>query len=624
MQVRYFTQDVTAKSGEHYNFKSGTVTFSPGQRSKTVPVTLINDLEDDPYKTFTMRIHNVTGADAEIGLAVVDGSITNSETYPLAGFLLVDAETQTVLATLTHDVDASVTLDDPTGGEFAFRAVSPPDAEIGSVRLELTGARTASRTLNAEPWSLYGNDGGDLQGESLPAGAYTLTATVYSEADLGGEVVQTLSVSFTVAATGGDNNPVTGAPTISGTAQVGQTLTADTSGIADADGLDNAVFSYQWTRNDGTDDADIRDANGATYTLVSADEGKTIRVRVSFTDDASNGETLTSAATATVAAATVPGEPGHLRVFPHDAQGLDLSWEAPTSDGGSPITGYKVQWKEEADSWETPEDVSETTVTGTTHTINGLTDGLEYTVRVLASNGVGDGGPSDEETGTPRETAPPELSTAAADGAALTLTYNEALDGGSTPATSAFSVRVGGADRTVDAVAVSGSAVTLTLASAVTAGDTVTVSYTAPTGASATPILDLAGNAAASFSGESVTNNTAEAQEEPPDNSEDTQEPQEPPPAPQNLTAAENEDGSVTLTWDAPDDDSVTGYQILRRRPSENEHALSVYVADTGSTATTYTDTDVTAGTLYVYRVKAINDAGVGPKSRRVMITTSG
>ena len=81
-----------------------------------------------------------------------------------------------------------------------------------------------------------------------------------------------------------------------------ETLTADTSGISDADGLTNVSYSYQWIRNDGTNDADIGGQTGSTYTLVSADEGKTIKVRVSFTDDAGNEETLTSAATAAVAA----------------------------------------------------------------------------------------------------------------------------------------------------------------------------------------------------------------------------------------------------------------------------------------------------------------------------------
>ena len=105
------------------------------------------------------------------------------------------------------------------------------------------------------------------------------------------------------------NIPATGAPTITGTAQVGSTLTADTSGIADTDGLTNVTFSYQWIRNDGNSDTDITSETDSTYTLVDADEGKTVKVRVSFTDDVDHEETLTSAATATVGAA--PKQPGH-------------------------------------------------------------------------------------------------------------------------------------------------------------------------------------------------------------------------------------------------------------------------------------------------------------------------
>ena len=92
------------------------------------------------------------------------------------------------------------------------------------------------------------------------------------------------------------NSPATGAPTISGTVQVGETLTADTSGVIDADGLSSVQYEYQWL----ADDADISGATNATYTLVAADEGKVIKVRVSFTDDADNEETLTSAATGAV------------------------------------------------------------------------------------------------------------------------------------------------------------------------------------------------------------------------------------------------------------------------------------------------------------------------------------
>ena len=86
------------------------------------------------------------------------------------------------------------------------------------------------------------------------------------------------------------NTAATGTPTISGTPQVGGTLTADTKGIADEDGLDNAAFSYQWLAND----ADIPGATESVYTLSEAARGKAISVRVSFTDDAGNAELLTS------------------------------------------------------------------------------------------------------------------------------------------------------------------------------------------------------------------------------------------------------------------------------------------------------------------------------------------
>ncbi len=110
---------------------------------------------------------------------------------------------------------------------------------------------------------------------------------------------QTLTSAATPPVTRG-NTPATGAPTISGTAQVGETLTANVSGITDADGLTNVSYTYQWIANDGTTDTDIENATAATYILVTADQGKTIKVKVSFTDDANNSETLTSDATATV------------------------------------------------------------------------------------------------------------------------------------------------------------------------------------------------------------------------------------------------------------------------------------------------------------------------------------
>ena len=98
------------------------------------------------------------------------------------------------------------------------------------------------------------------------------------------------------------NKPATGAPTISGTAQVDETLTASVSDISDADGLDNASFAYQWIRGS----ADIEGATDSSYTLVSADEGETMKVRVTFTDDADNAESVTSGASDPVEAGPEP------------------------------------------------------------------------------------------------------------------------------------------------------------------------------------------------------------------------------------------------------------------------------------------------------------------------------
>ena len=168
--------------------------------------------------------------------------------------------------------------------------------------------------------------------------------------------------------------------------------------------------------------------------------------------------------------------------------------------------------KEAADSWDTPADVSETTVTGTNHTVTGLTDGVEYTFRVFAVNSAGDSTASEEGSGTPRETSAPTVSSGTVDGAALTLTFSEGLTETPLPAVATFTVNVGGDQRGVNTVAISGSRVTLTLASAVTSTDDVSVGYTVPSDTATARLEDLSDNPAESFTGQAVVNNTAAAQ----------------------------------------------------------------------------------------------------------------
>ena len=111
---------------------------------------------------------------------------------------------------------------------------------------------------------------------------------------------------------------------------MGETLTANTTGIADSDGLTRATFAYQWL----ADDADITDATGSTYTPAAIDAGKAVKVRVTFTDDAGNEESLTSAATSAVEAA---------------AQATQLTASAhgvPVSHDGSAAFTFRLHFSE--------------------------------------------------------------------------------------------------------------------------------------------------------------------------------------------------------------------------------------------------------------------------------------
>ena len=86
-----------------------------------------------------------------------------------------------------------------------------------------------------------------------------------------------------------------------------------------------------------------------------------------------------------------------------------------------------------------------------------------------------------------------------------------------------------------------------------------------------------------------------------------------PPPPPQNLTASSTQD-SVTLAWDVADDPTVTGYLVLRRIARQNTFTKFEV---TNGTATTYVDTtDIEPGTKYIYRVHAVNAAGLSEVSR--------
>ncbi len=156
------------------------------------------------------------------------------------------------------------------------------------------------------------------------------------------------------------NSPATGTPEISGTASVGETLTAVTDSavtaddLADPDGLPAAsAYTYQWVREDrdGSNQVDIQNANGSSYTLVGDDGGKRIRVRVSFMDSAGGAEARLSEAYPATGTVSAPST-GQLAITGTVAVGAALT--AVTTGimdpNGLTSVAYSFQWQRADDA----------------------------------------------------------------------------------------------------------------------------------------------------------------------------------------------------------------------------------------------------------------------------------
>ena len=196
----------------------------------------------------------------------------------------------------------------------------------------------------------------------------------------------------------------------------------------------------------------------------------------------------------------------------------------------------------------------------------------------------------------------------------LTLTFNEAIDVTPPDNVKLNSIFIsGGADET-NRTALTGAALSST-----SDNSTLTITLTAAqlrlAAALATPQLDIEVGAVRDISAIRIA-----ASEGNPVTVLGSVPPVAPPPAPANLTATSTTD-SVTLTWDDPGDDSITGYKILSRIPAV-QSSLSVLVADTGSADNTYTVPDLESGTVYVFLIIAISDHGESEMSDSVRVST--
>ena len=315
-------------------------------------VPIRDDAVEDDGETFTLLLSNVSGAGVANDDYEAVGTIRNDETEAPSGGLTASFE--------------GLPAEHRGEGGFHFRVAFSEDIGISFQALRedafaVTGGRVTGGSRVDGRRDLF-----KMTVRPDSDAAVTITLPAGRECGVSGAICTkgknrrklTNTITATVAGPSDErttNTPATGAPTIGGTPQVWEELTASTSGIADADGLDDARFAYQWLRND----TDIQGATAPTYTAVDADAGKRLKVRVSFTDDAGNAENLTSAATDAVAARPEPltarfeglpakhrGEGGfHFRVAFSEDIGISfrsLREDAFTVTGGRVTGGTRV------------------------------------------------------------------------------------------------------------------------------------------------------------------------------------------------------------------------------------------------------------------------------------------
>ena len=364
------------------------------------------------------------------------------------------------------------------------------------------------------------------------------------------------------------NSPPTGVPAISGEVEVGTTLSVDTSGISDPDGVTAESFAYQWVSNDLIQDTDIDGATGPTYTPVAADAGMAIKVRVSFRDDAGKTETLTSEARTerphTLTAAASDGD-------------VVLTWELP-QDWGYTDYYYILRTRPELGEVIPVRRLTRVTSGQTTYTDTDVEPGVLYAYRVKGADFLA--APRDASEPIEIRTPPPNSPATGAPAITGTVEVGETL--------------VADTSGIADADGLTGVAYTYQW-----------VSYDGnayadiPGATASTYTLDSSDEGKAFVVRASFTDDAGYE--------ESLTSPLAHLDRPYGLAATAS-DGAVVLTWRLAAGWPYTStYQILRNRPERGETEPIVHVRFTESGPTNYTDTDVEPGVLYVYRVKGVD-----------------
>ena len=294
-------------------------TMANGVSNNAMFFTLDSLVTDTEKAELTLHVCNTPLALSSA--TVVDGSGFKGYQWSYTGDDWPDYATREVYLSVPSDnsaptaTDGSVTTDEDTAHTFAAADFNFSDTDSGDtlslvevVTLPLVGTLTldgAAVTVNkdvavADIGKLVFTPAANANGTDYASFTFKV-----SDGTDKSDSAYTMTVNVTAV-----NDAATGLPTISGTARVGETLTASTTGIEDVDGLTGVSYTYQWVRVDNGTDSDIASATSSTYTLVDDDLGKTVKVEVSFTDDGGTDEgPLTSAESATIMAATANRAP---------------------------------------------------------------------------------------------------------------------------------------------------------------------------------------------------------------------------------------------------------------------------------------------------------------------------
>lgn len=278
-----------------------------------------------------------------------------------------------------------------------------------------------------------------------------------------------------------------------------------------------------------------------------------------------------------------------------------LSWTTP-NNGGSQITGYKIEVKKIPGSFTVL--VANTQNTNTTYSHTGLETGKTYVYRLFAINAIGQSESSAEAVATPTSSSvPPEnivpniptnLDAVDIAPTKVELTWTKPGTNNGPPITGyKIEVKKG-----------SGSFVALVNNTSSTV--TTHVHQNATTGTSHTYRVFAINSV-----GQSNPSNTATAT--PTQNSSPPQK-SIPPNSPTNLVIAIISPSELALSWNAPQDNNsppVIGYKIESKKANED---FSVLVANNGPT-TSYRHSGLSEGTTYTYRISAINSVGTSSPS---------